>query len=266
MLTTMANKTTSRRFLGLLRRAAKASRGGTSRTPADESAIWTLHEQALARTRDAAEGAQRIASNAAKQRGAADALADRAHAVAARAQELGTSFGRITDTFERLGLVALNAGLEGARLGETGGQAMLLVSDEVRAHAARGGDTARELGATLAEVTGELTKLHTHIDQAREASSDAAQEAARVATAVAETERALSEIGDRLKRATGSDPQVVRAVAEAGEHARALVAALGTLSGKVPRSLLVSALRPMLEPLARLLSEEEPGSNEEARG
>ncbi len=261
----MAEQRSTRRFLGLLRRAAKGSRG-SGRAPADDGVIWVSHEQALARTRDASDGAQRIASNAARQRTAAEALSDRAHAVAARAQELGNSFGRITDTFERLGLVALNAGLEGARLGDNGGRAMLLVSDEVRAHVARGSESARELSSALTEVGAELAKLHVHIDQAREASADAAQEAARVAAATAEAEQALGEIGDRLKRATGSDPETAKAVAEAAEHARALVAALGKLSGKVPRALLLGVLRPMLDPLARVLAEEEPAGDEEARG
>jgi len=259
-------KSQARRILGLLRQRAKSPRARSPRTPEEENAIWTAHERALARTREAAEAAQRIAASAAKQRSAGDTLADRAHAVAARSHELATSFTRITDAFERLGLVALNAGLEGARLGEVAGRALLLVSDEVRAQAARGGDNARELSTTLTEVGAEITKLHAHLDQTRQASNEASQEAAVVAAASGEAERALVEISTRLRSATGSDPETVRAVAEASEHARALVTALGTLSGKVPRNLLIGALRPMLDPLARLLTEEERAPDEETDG
>ena len=67
----------------------------------------------------------------------------------------------------------------------------------------------------------------------------------------------MSDLGERLRRATGSDPETARAVAQATEHARALVTALGTLSGRVPRALLTNALRPVLEPLVRSLFEED---------
>jgi methyl-accepting chemotaxis protein len=140
------------------------------------------------------------------------------------------------------------------------------VSDEVRAHALRGSDSARELSTTMAEVGSEISKLHAHIEQSREASTDAAQEAARVAGATAEVDRALVELGERVRKTTGSDPETARAVADASEHARALVAALGSMSGKVPRSLLLAALRPVLEPLARLLAEDDETAEEETEG
>ena len=43
---------------------------------------------------------------------------------------------------------------------------------------------------------------------------------------------------------------------EALEHARQLVIALGALSGKAPRGLVVGALRPVLEPLMRAVLDE----------
>jgi methyl-accepting chemotaxis protein len=252
----MAEGKTSRRLMGLLRRTAGSSRV-RARTTADESALWTAYEKGIGYTRDAGEAAQRIASNMAKQRVAADALADRAHAVAARAQDLASGFSRMTDVFERLGLVALNAGLEGARLGEGGGRPLLLLSDEVRSHATRGADGARELSSTVAELITEAAKLGGFIDQVKQASSDASQEAARAAAKAAEAERALVKVGAELREATGSDPETVRMIAEAGEHVRALVTTLGALSEKVPRQILTGTLRPVLEPLARALTEDD---------
>jgi hypothetical protein len=140
---------------------------------------------------------------------------------------------------------------------------LLLVSDEVRAQASRGSDTARDAQAALAEVGNELAQLNVSMGAARDTTTDVAQEAARVASACSDAEAALVDIRDRLKKTTGSDPETVRAIAETAEKARALVTSLGALSGKVPKTLLLSALRPMLEPLARLLAEEEgDGSGE----
>jgi methyl-accepting chemotaxis protein len=258
----MVRETPKRRLFKLLRRTAKSAaltaRGGG----ADENALWMGHQRALSVVREGSESTQRIASNIAKQRGAVEAVADRSRAAAVRAQELATSFARLSDAFDRLGLVALNAGLEGARVGESVGRSLLLVSDEVRAQAARGNENARELASTLGEIGSELTQLNAHLDQVRDASGEVAHEAARASAAAAEADRILVEMGEGLRKTTDSDPETVMAVAEASEHARALMTSLGSLSGKVPRALLVSALRPMLDPLARILADEEAPDEE----
>ncbi len=246
------------RLLRLLRRNAKASRATGDRSTADESALWSAHERALLRTRDAGAAAQRIASTASRQRTAFDAVADRTRALSSRAAEVQAGFAHVVDAFERLGLIALNAGLEGARLGEAEGRQLALVSDEVRGHSARGGDAARELASGLGQVAAELGQLESHIAQAQGVVAEVAQDSARTAGAASDAESALVDIGERVKKTTGSDPEAVRAVAEASERGRALVASLAILSGKVPRPQLVNALRPMLDSLARLLAEGEP--------
>ena len=262
----MLRDTPKRRLFKLLRRTARGAGLAGVRSPddggGDAHAVWLGHQRALAVARDATESTQRIASNVAKQRGAVEAVADRARAAAVRAQELSTSFARVVDAFERLGLVALNAGLEGARLGESVGRSLLLVSDEVRAQAARGGENARDLGTTLGEVGSELAQLNAHLEQVREASAEVAHEAARASAAAAEVDRALVQMEPGLRKATASDPETVLAIAEAGEQARALMTSLTALSGKVPRALLVSALRPILDPLARVLEGDLAGEGE----
>jgi methyl-accepting chemotaxis protein len=257
----MARSKTSRRLLGLVQRTAKAAGATPSRPHLDGTALWALQDNALLRTREASEASQRITSNLAKQRASADVLADRAHAVAAHAQDLSGGLTRITDALERLSLVALNVGLEGARLGETTGRPLLLVSEEVRTHVNRGTSGARELTATLGDIGADVSKLHGTIEQARLATTEASQEAARVAGSTAEAERALVELGTHLRDATGNDPETMRLVAEAGEHARSLMTALAALTGKVPRQLLLGALKPLLDPLARVLVDA-PGDEE----
>jgi methyl-accepting chemotaxis protein len=189
-----------------------------------------------------------------------DALADRARGVSGRSSDLSAGFTRLLDSFARLELVALNAGLEGARLGEGAGHALGLVSDEVRAHALRGSEACRELGLTLGEIGSELVQVHSSLDRAREASAEVAQEAARVGGASADAERALAEMTDRLKKATGSDPETARAISDATEHARALVTSLAALTEKAPRAFVLAALRPVLEPLLRFLDSDEEES------
>jgi methyl-accepting chemotaxis protein len=247
-----------RRFLSMLRRTAKSAQSTMgARNAAEENALWSAHERALTSTKDGGASSQRLSSHVARQRGAIDAVADRARAAATRTQELAASMARVADAFDKLSLVALNAGLEGARLGESAGRALLLVADEVRTHAARGSETTREVTSSSGEIAGELSQFGTYVSQARDTTADVAQEAARVAGACSEVESALLDLGEKLRKSTGSDAETVRAIAEAGENARALVSSLSSLSGKVPKSLLLGALRPVLEPLARLLAEDD---------
>ena len=245
----------------MLRRAAapagRVALGRGGRNVADESAMWLAHERAGEATRAAAEAAQQATTSLAKGRGASDGALDRARALLLRSQEASARTGRLSDVFERLGLVALNAGLEGSRLGEGAGRPLSLLSDEVRAHAARGGDLARELGTALGELGTELSQLQVHVERAVDAALDAAQAASRATTSSSVAQTALAEIGERVRKATGSDPETARTLAEAAEHARALVTSLGTLSGKAPRGLVMTSLRPVLEPLLRLLDDED---------
>jgi methyl-accepting chemotaxis protein len=221
------------------------------------TAVWSAHERAVVRTRDAGAAAQRIASSAARQRTSIDSVADGVRNLSSRTGDLQAGFGRVLDAFERLSLVALNAGLEGARLGETEGRQLGLVSDEVRAHSLRGAELSRELASAVAQLAAELGQLDSHVAQAQNVVSEVTQDSARALGAAGDAESALVDIGERLKKATGSDPETVRAVAEATERARAFVAALNAVSGKVPRALLVAAVRPALEPLTRLLLDEQ---------
>jgi methyl-accepting chemotaxis protein len=254
----MAADPPKHRLLHILRRSAKGVRAGSERSTADAAALWSAHERALVRARDAGSAAQRIALSVAGQRAAVDAAADRTRSLSSRAADLQTAFSRVQDAFERLALVALNAGLEGARLGEAEGRQLGLVSDEVRGQSQRGADAGRDLGVGIGQIVTELAQLESHLGQAQGVVAEVAQDAARAAGAASDAESALIDVGDRVKKVTGSDPEAVRAIAEASERARALVVSLGALSGKVPRALLVAALRPMLEPLATLLAEDDP--------
>jgi methyl-accepting chemotaxis protein len=253
------------RLFRMLRRAAApagrlagAGRGG--RNAAEENALWLAHERAGEATRGAAEAAQQATTSLAKGRSASDAALDRGRALLLRSQEATARAARLSEVFERLGLVALNAGLEGSRLGEGAGRPLSLLSDEVRTHAARGGDLARELGTALGELAMELSQLQTHVERAVEAALEAAQATSRATTSSSVAQTALGEIGERVKKTTGSDPETARTLAEAAEHARHLVTALGTLSGKAPRGLVMASLRPVLEPLLRLLDDDDSAS------
>lgn len=236
-----------RGLMGLLRRGSREP--ATTQDALEESALWLSHQRAAAAVREAGEAAQRIAAHLAKQRAVAETAAERARGVSAKAAEIESAFGRLKDTFARLELVALNAGLEGARFGEGPGKALHLVAEEVRAQASRGTTACSELGASLGELGGELAQVHASFDRVREASTEVARESGALGGAAVDAERALTEMSERLTKTTGSDLETARALSEATEAARKLAAAFSELRGKAPQALL----RPILEPLVRLI-------------
>jgi methyl-accepting chemotaxis protein len=249
------------RFFRLWRRGEGGSKATRSIT--EEGALWSSHARAQESTTQATEAAERAVASAAKQRASLDAGTDEARALVGRADELQRQVTRLTDAFERLNVVALNAGLEGARLGDVAGKPLSLVSDEVRGQSDRGANSSREIQKALTDCSRELGAIGTRFDDARGHGADVTQHASVAAASAAEAGRSLVDLGERLRRATGSDPETAQAIAQATEHARALVAALGTLSGRVPRALLSSALRPVLEPLVRSLFDEETDASDD---
>lgn len=243
------------RWIDVLRKTAeKAPRLARTPQPSlDEATLWGAHDRAVESVKQTAESAERVAANAARHRTALDGGVERLRSLGGRAADAAAGFARVQEAFDRLGLVALNAGLEGAKIGDPAGRALVLVADELRAYVQRGGDAAKELSATIAEVSAECSKAQAQVEQERAAAGQIADEAARAHASVQAVDRAVEEIGERLRRVTGSDPEVARALHEASSHARGLLTALSTLSSRTQAAPALAALRPMMEPLAKLL-------------
>ncbi len=245
------------RLLDLLRRA---SGGGDdpdrpARATLDDAGLWSAHELATRSLDESGALAERVAAAVARQRGTVDAAGERANLVAARAEGIQASSARVSETFERLGVVALNAGLEGARVAEPAGRALMLVSDEIRANVARGAEAARELSAVAREVADESVELRRQIERSRGDVGEVGEEAAKLRASAQQAARALEDLGQRLRKATGVDPELARAVAQAAEHARGLMGALSTLATAPHARTVVDALRPLTGPLSKLLEE-----------
>ena len=159
-------RTTKNRFFRLWRRGGGEGNKAV-RSITEEGALWTAHAHGLESTSQASEAAERAVASAAKQRASLDAGTDETRALSTRTDELQRQVARLTEAFERLNVVALNAGLEGARLGESAGKPLSLVSDEVRAQAERGADGSREVTKAMADLSRELGGIGTRFDDAR---------------------------------------------------------------------------------------------------
>jgi methyl-accepting chemotaxis protein len=265
-----------RRWIEVLRRTAGVA-DEDARGPGaalDDAALWAAHEQASASLKESGERAERVAATLARQRALIEGTAERASVVAARSEGLGPSAARVNEAFERLGVVALNAGLEGARAPEPQGRALLLLSEEIRANVVRGADAAAELARAVDEIATDSAEVRRQMERSRGEVGDVGQEAAQLQAAAQRAQRSLDDLGVRLRRATGIDPEMARLVANAAEHARGLMTALSALSTATHAGPVLGALRPVIGPLGRLLGEieartpggegDEPGSGEGA--
>jgi methyl-accepting chemotaxis protein len=261
-----------RRWLDVLRRAAQREDAGELATPGEptpiDAALWSAHGDAQRAVGDAAEKAGRVVDAAARHRVALNGASERAGAMVTHAEGLTLAATRVGDALERLGVVALNAGLEGARTAEPQGKALLLLSEEIRSHVSRGAETARDLVSVVEELASETGQIRKEIEGARTAAEETGQAAESLGVSLGRARQALTDAERHLKRATGIDPETARAMSLATEHARGLLSALSTLSTATQaRPLLLGALRPALAPLSRLLRElwEEGGDDEGAR-
>jgi len=190
--------------------------------------------------------------NAARARAVLDAVHDSARGLLGRNREVRASATSVRDSLERARLATLNAGLEGARLGEPLGKAVVVMADDMRALLSRAQDALDEHLGLLGEVERERERWLEELAQSRElcgAAVQALDDLYRLEASVAE---AIGRLGQSLRRHVGAEPERARLVSDAAEQTRALVESLARLTALGAGD--DAELRALLEPLSALLS------------
>jgi DNA repair exonuclease SbcCD ATPase subunit len=223
------------------------------RSPLDEAALLETQQRARKACENAVRLSQGAGATAAQQKSALDAAADQARMLAARGRDIRVPAQQLEDALQRSKLIALNAGLEGARIGEPAGKALVSVADEMRALTARALEALDEHFAALGQLDRDREKLLEQIAQAQQRARDLADELLRSQASQREAETALAELGRTLEESSATDPETARALTDAAEHARQLARSLAALSARGDRGAVVGALGPALKPLFRLL-------------
>jgi methyl-accepting chemotaxis protein len=194
---------------------------------------------------------QAATSEATRAQAVLDAVYDGARHLAPRNRELRASAGAVRDSLDRARLAALNAGLEGARLGEPMGRAVLTMADDVRALLTRAIDTLDEHLSLFGEVEREREQWIDELSQSRELSASAVQRLRELGGIEAAASQAMRRLQANLRRSLGTEPERAELLAEASERARSLGEAVTRLrSLGAPDDPAISAL---LEPLSALL-------------
>lgn len=247
--------TRRRRWIDVIRRTAGVAASSVPSAGLDDVDLWTSRDEAAKASSDGFRASERLETAAARGRVRAEVAAERAASLAARAEGIAVVTRRVEEVFERLRMVALNAGLEGSRVQEGAGRALLLVSDEIRAHVERGAEASRELVKAADDVASDAVGLRDRVEEVRADAAESANDAATTKASAQDVARALERLERQLRKATGFDPEVARAVSMAADHARGLLAALSTIQTSHVGSMALGALRPVLRPVARALGD-----------
>jgi len=172
-----------------------------------------------------------------------------------RSRDVRNSLHVLRESVDRAKLSALNAGLEGARLGEPVGKALVVMSDEQRNLLARALDAMDEHSALLGEVDRDrdrcLAALAQMSDEARQASLalNRAEQQGKLTAAL------LHELRQDFAEQFAGDAEAARIMAETAGHVRNAASSLLELTQRAP--LGVEALRELLGPLLALVPSED---------
>lgn len=248
--------TKRRRLMDVIRRATGAQ--SAPRFALDDAELWDAREKAARAAADAGRLAERVTAGATRQRGQFDVAIERATSLSSKAEGANAAARRVVEALDRLGVIGLNAGLEGSRTAEPQGRALLLVAEEIRANVTRGTEAARDTIASSDELREHASDLAGRLERSRQDSVEMGGEAALLKTAAQDASLALVDLEARLRKATGLDPELARTLGQAGDHAKGLVMALSALESRTPaevdRGAVAEALGPVLNPLMKLLS------------
>jgi methyl-accepting chemotaxis protein len=192
---------------------------------------------------------QAAGATAAQERSSLDAAADDLRLLFSRVRDLKSAGERVREALERMKLLALNAGLEGARMGEAMGRPLVNVAEEMKTLVMRGLDAIEEQMSAVEQADRERERMREHVEQARQAAAQLADELLRAQAMQRQATTALGELAEHLQRTTGTDPETARVLAEAVDHAQSLAAVLGRLSSPEQRRMLLKALMPVLAPV-----------------
>jgi hypothetical protein len=203
--------------------------------------LLTALERAARAVLDAVDAAQATTTTSARVVSAADAAAEQAELLRTRERDVEAASERVRDALERAKVVALNAGLDGARLQDPVGKVLMAVADEVRTALTRAMDALDEHDALAVQVEKERGKLREQVLTLQRESPVLRRE----------LEQALD--AERGRRSAGADEHTARWIARATEHALELRRALAQLPLGPQSRVALRSLRTVLEPLEHQL-------------
>jgi hypothetical protein len=182
--------------------------------------------------RDADQATGQAQAQAARQAAEIEGLLEGGERLALRGRDLRAGVQELRDTLERGRLSTLNAALEGARLGEVAGKALMAMTDEVRSALGRSADVLDDHATRVAELERERERLVLALGPLAESARAVAAEIARAVERSHGQRDALAELSLELRQQLGVDPELGGLVARASREAADLLDTLAALESR----------------------------------
>lgn len=182
-----------------------------------------------------------------------ETCADQAQRLAVRVRDTRLSANQLAEALDRIKLVALNTGLEGARIGDSSGKALVAIADEIRALSSRGLDIITGHVRLMEEAEAEQQKLVQTAELAQAQAMDVASQLRQAHESQCDTIAALGALEKNIERVSGLDANAAADLQRVAEHGQGLLSALENLSVARRQSVVKNVLLPTIEPLLQTL-------------
>jgi hypothetical protein len=199
----------------------------TELAPEQRQRLAECLADAVRASNDAEQASGQAQAQAARQAAEIEGLLEGGERLALRGRDLRAGVQELRDSLERGRLSTLNAALEGARLGEVAGKALMAMTEEVRGALGRSADILDDHAARVAELERERERLVLALGPLADAARAVASEVTRAAERNRAQRAALGELSLEMRQRLGVDPELGGLVARA---ARELAELLDTLS------------------------------------
>jgi hypothetical protein len=201
-------------------------------SPEERQRLAESLAEAVKASSDADQASGQAQAQAARQAAEIEALLEGGERLALRGRDLRASVQELRDTLERGRLSTLNAALEGARLGEVAGKALMAMTEEVRSALGRSADVLDDHATRVAELERERERLVLALGPLADAARAVASEVTRAAERNRSGRDALSELSAELRAQLGVDPELGGLVARASREAAELLDTLSALEAR----------------------------------
>jgi hypothetical protein len=216
-----------------------------------------LDEATLVAALDAARialersGSSLEAASAAAARGQSEleSVSDPARGLPSRGRDVRASLQVLHQALERAKLSALNAGLEGARIGDPLGKAVVDLAGDLRELVSRGIESLEAHATVLAEIELERERWVEGLSRTKDALGVLSGEIGASVRHRNDAQSALAALQRGLAPVLGTDPDTARALLLVSEQSSRLAATLMDLAGRkdaATRVRLREALAPVL--------------------
>ena len=181
---------------------------------------------------EAEQASGQAQAQAARQAAEIEGLLEGGERLALRGRDLRSGVQELRDTLERGRLSTLNAALEGARLGEVAGKALMAMTEEVRGALGRSADMLDDHAARVAELERERERLVLALGPLADAARAVAAEVTRAAERNRSQRDALAELALEMRQRLGVDPELGGLVARASRELSELLDTLSALEAR----------------------------------